>query len=85
MDDDENEADPIASLITNYYELSPPRVEDLECEPSELDFMRYVLQNRPFVVRKYARNFPAVKKWNASYLREAMHGREVKVAVTPTG
>ena len=75
----------IASAIATYRELNPAIVDELEEEPSPLEFMRYVARNRPFVVRQAAMDLPAVMKWNEQYLRDAMNGENVNVAVTPRG
>lgn len=77
--------DPIAELITSFNELNADSVEELDEEPSPLEFMRYVARNTPFVVRGGASDWPAVKRWTASYLRESLAGHHVNVAVTPYG
>ena len=75
----------IASAITTYHELNPSIIDERDEEPSPLEFMRYVARNRPFVVRKAAKEWPAVLKWNEEYLRHAMTGECVNVAITPCG
>ena len=77
--------DPVVNVITSYHELNASVVEELIEEPSPLEFMRYVARNRPFVVRGAASDWDAVKQWDAKYLREAMHGQSVEVAITPLG
>lgn len=77
--------DPIAALIDGYHELNPTAIDELEECPSSLEFMRYVAKNRPFVVRRGAHDWNALKLWNAKYLKESMKGRDVNVAVTPKG
>ncbi|KAI4862135.1 putative pla2g4b [Hypoxylon rubiginosum] len=78
--------DPIADLITSFNELNPSAVEELDEEPSPLEFMRYVARNAPFVVRGAAAGWPAVRRWDdAAYLREQLAGHRVNVAVTPSG
>lgn len=77
--------DPIAELITNYNELNSDLIQELDEEPSPLEFMRHVARNTPFVVRRGARSWPAVKLWTASYLRQQLAGHPVNVAVTPFG
>ncbi|KAI0157891.1 Clavaminate synthase-like protein [Hypoxylon sp. FL1284] len=77
--------DPIAELITSFNELNPSVVEELTEEPSPLEFMRYVARNTPFVVRGGASDWPAVRRWDAAYLREQLVGQRVNVAVTPLG
>lgn len=90
--------DPIAELITTWNELnggggggsgsgsrSGSGVEELGEEPSPLEFMRYVARNAPFVVRRGAAHWPATRKWNAAYLRQALGRQDVNVAVTPFG
>lgn len=59
----------IANAINAYHELNASIVEELEEEPSPLEFMRYVARNRPFVVRRAASQWDAVVRWNAEYLR----------------
>ncbi|KAI1817176.1 phospholipase A2 [Poronia punctata] len=77
--------DPIAELLTTYNELNSSRIEELDEEPSPLEFMRYVSRNTPFVVRGGARDWVATRTWDAPYLRSALAGHKVNVAVTPFG
>lgn len=78
-------ADPIATLIETYHELNASVIDELDEEPSPLEFMRYVARNTPFIVRGAALNWTASKQWDARYLQEAMAGQQVNVAVTPLG
>ncbi|KAI1391533.1 putative pla2g4b [Hypoxylon trugodes] len=79
------EEDPIVELITSFNELNSGTVEDLDEEPSPLEFMRYVARNTPFVVRGGAAGWSATRQWTATYLRESLAGHRVNVAVTPFG
>ncbi|KAG5979927.1 hypothetical protein E4U55_004620 [Claviceps digitariae] len=72
-------------LITTYYELNSSSIEELDCEPSPLEFMRYVSRNTPFVIRGGASSWKATRQWDAAYLKEALAGQSVNVAVTPHG
>lgn len=78
-------ADPLAELITTYNELNSPIIEELDGEPSPLEFMRYVSRNTPFVVRNAAATWSATKTWNAQYLKDSLRDQTVNVAVTPKG
>lgn len=77
--------DPIESLIQTYNELNPPVIDELDSVPTSVQLMRYVAKNRPFLVRNGAKDWDAVKNWNAAYLRQKLQRLEVKVAVTPEG
>lgn len=77
--------DPCRRLILSYHELNLSSVEESDEAPSALQFMRHVAKNRPFVVRSGAKDWDAVKKWDAKYLRRVMGGEKVRVAVTPKG
>ncbi|KAG5925995.1 hypothetical protein E4U42_003753 [Claviceps africana] len=77
--------DALRHLITTYYELNSENIEELDCEPSPLEFMRYVSRNTPFVIRGGASSWKATRQWNAAYLEEALAGQSVNVAVTPHG
>ncbi|EHA55292.1 hypothetical protein MGG_08136 [Pyricularia oryzae 70-15] len=77
--------DPISELIITYNELNSPLAEELQEEPSPLEFMRYVARNTPFVVRKAASGWQASKHWDVSFLKETLVGQDVNVAVTPKG
>ncbi|KAM3525527.1 hypothetical protein MY4038_007242 [Beauveria bassiana] len=77
--------DAIEHLITTYGELNSSTIEELDCEPSPLDFMRYVARNTPFVVRGGASSWRAFNKWDKDYLVSALAGQSVNVAVTPHG
>ncbi|GAP89127.2 putative phospholipase A2 [Rosellinia necatrix] len=78
-------ADSVAELLTAYNELNSPRIEELDGDPSPLEFMRYVARNTPFVVRRGARDWAATRTWDAAYLRSTLAGHKVNVAVTPSG
>lgn len=47
--------------------------------------MRYVAQNRPFVIKNGAAGWKARERWNAAYLKEVMAGQTVNVSFTPHG
>lgn len=79
------ESDCIAELITSYTELNSSIIEELEEEPSPLEFMRFVAKNIPFVIRGGAKDWTATKTWSAGYLRDFLRGHHVNVAVTPYG
>lgn len=81
----ENVSTAITAAIENYHELNMSVVDELAEEPSALEFMRFVSRNRPFVVRNACTEWPALKKWNAEYLRDMMGDDPVQVAVTPLG
>lgn len=75
----------IEELLVGFNELNPMHVEELEEDPSPLEFMRSVARNTPFVIRRGASSWKAVRNWDAAYLKAALSGQSVKVAVTPTG
>ncbi|KAK5993163.1 Bifunctional peptidase and (3S)-lysyl hydroxylase Jmjd7 [Cladobotryum mycophilum] len=75
----------LADMIQTFSELNSLVVEELDEEPSPLEFMRFVARNTPFVVRDGAVNWKATQKWNASYLKSVLEGQTVNVAVTPLG
>ncbi|KAL1878063.1 hypothetical protein VTK73DRAFT_8114 [Phialemonium thermophilum] len=77
--------DPICELLTTYAELNSQIVEELEGEPSPLEFMRYVARNSPFVVRGGAASWAACQAWDACYLQDLLSEQTVNVAVTPLG
>ncbi|KZZ89920.1 Transcription factor jumonji/aspartyl beta-hydroxylase [Moelleriella libera RCEF 2490] len=71
--------------ISAHFELNGLSIEELHSEPSPLEFMRYVSRNTPFVVRGGASTWKATQRWNEAYLRSALKGQTVNVAVTPHG
>ncbi|KAI8625356.1 cupin-like domain-containing protein [Xylariaceae sp. FL1651] len=77
--------DPIVELLTTYTELNSSQIEELEAEPSPLEFMRYVSRNTPVVIRGGAQDWIATRTWDAAHLRSALAGHKVNVAVTPFG
>lgn len=81
----ENTPDPIADLLIAYDELNNSFIDELDEEPSALEFMRYVAQNRPFVVRNGAGDWEAIECWDAAYLTEKLGDQGVNVAITPFG
>ena len=77
--------DPIQELITSFNELNSWQTEELDEEPSPLEFMRFVARNTPFIIRGGAVGWTAYKTWNLTYLKEALKDQPVNVAVTPYG
>lgn len=77
-------AEATADMLISYHELNGD-IHILYEEPSPLDFMRYVANNRPFIVRRGCSKWLALHKWNVDYLQEVMKDIPVKVAVTPHG
>ncbi|KAF2462082.1 putative pla2g4b [Lineolata rhizophorae] len=77
--------DPIGELLKSYNELNRSGVDELDEEPSPLEFMRYVARNRPFVARKCAADWKACVRWNADYLTNVVGAQLVNVAITPLG
>ncbi|ROT43149.1 phospholipase A2 [Sodiomyces alkalinus F11] len=77
--------DSISKLITTYNELNSHVIDELNEEPSPLEFSRYVARNTPFVVRKAAINWTAYQRWDAKFLTETLGDQLVNVAVTPFG
>lgn len=75
----------LRDIITTYNELNSSIIEELDSEPSPLEFMRYVSRNTPFVIRGGASSWKATRQWNAAYLKSALAGQTVNVAVTPNG
>lgn len=43
--------DPITTLLETYASLNPATITTLDALPSPLEFLRFVAQNRPFVIR----------------------------------
>ena len=74
----------IAEALITYHELNG-EVDILYEEPSPLEFMRFVMKNRPFVIRGGCASWPAVRKWNYEYLQNTLGTAPVKVAITPDG
>lgn len=75
----------LESLLENYNELNASYIDELDQEPTPLQFMRYVARNRPFVIRGGARDWPAFQHWDADYLLETLGDSPVNVASTPNG
>ena len=75
----------INEYISSYQELNGTTVDELQNEPTPLEFLRYCAKNRPFVVRGGASKWPAVQSWNAEYLKQALGKQLVNVAITPHG
>ena len=82
IDDD---MDATTTLLTTYNELNSPAIDTLTEPPSALEFMRFVAKNRPFVVRRGALDWEAVKTWDVGVLKGLLEGESVNVAVTPRG
>ena len=62
------------------------QVPVLETPPSGLEFLRdWVSFNRPVVIQNATKQWPALNKWTTEYLVEKLRGRQISVAVTPTG
>ncbi|KAJ8610959.1 hypothetical protein MRB53_038263 [Persea americana] len=81
---DDHRAAAIVTLLETYNDLNPAVVDELDEEPSALEFMRYVAKNRPFVARK-AIHWPAHEKWTKKYLSAKMGNEPIVVSVTDRG
>ncbi|KAH7343017.1 phospholipase A2 [Rhexocercosporidium sp. MPI-PUGE-AT-0058] len=77
--------DPTITLLETYNSLNPSTITTLTSLPSPLEFLRFVAQNRPFVIRGGAAGWKAVREWNVASLKEVLDGVSVNVAVTPIG
>ncbi|CAL3969347.1 unnamed protein product [Diplocarpon coronariae] len=77
--------DPTLTLLETYSALNPATIATLDSLPSALEFLRFVAQNRPFVVRGGAADWDAVRQWNVETLKKMLEGVDVNVAVTPKG
>lgn len=75
----------LEELVSSFHELNGSAVEELDQEPSPLEFMRFVSRNTPFVVRGGASQWKATRAWDSPYLLSALSGQTVNVAVTPHG
>ncbi|KAG9258313.1 putative pla2g4b [Emericellopsis atlantica] len=75
----------VRELLTTYNDLNGARVEELDHEPSPLEFMRFVARNTPFVVRQGAASWKSHQKWTPDYLKDKLAGQRVNVAITPHG
>ncbi|KAE8131639.1 cupin-like domain-containing protein [Aspergillus pseudotamarii] len=75
----------ITELLSTFNELNSHVVEELDEEPSPLEFMRFVARNTPFVIRGGALSWKACQEWNSAYLLKALKDQTVNVAVTPYG
>ena len=73
----------IEEAIKSYHELNGTTIEEIP-EPSALEYMRYVAQNRPFVVRRGCSAWLA-QRWNVDYLLDTMGETPIAVAITPHG
>ena len=60
-------------------------IQRIKC-PDSLDFFReYVSPCRPVVFTNLCKCWPAMKKWNYSYLKSKVGRKQVQIAVTPDG
>ncbi|KAF3811367.1 JmjC domain-containing protein 7 [Colletotrichum gloeosporioides] len=76
---------PLSELITTFNELNGAFIDELDEEPSPLEFMRYVARNTPFVVRGAASSWRSNKTWDKEFLLDVFKDQTVNVAVTPFG
>lgn len=77
--------DPTITLLEAYSSLNSSNITELSSLPSPLEFLRFVAQNRPFVIRGGAADWKAIQEWNVASLKEILDGVSVNVAVTPLG
>ncbi|PBP27857.1 phospholipase A2 protein family [Diplocarpon rosae] len=82
---DDSAPDPTLTLLETYSALNSATITTLNSLPSALEFLRFVAQNRPFVVRGGAADWKAVREWNVETLKKMLEGVSVNVAVTPKG
>jgi len=58
---------------------------DVMHNPTAKKLYKYVVGNKPVIIKGVAKKWPAVKKWNDRYLYDTLSGKNVVVSVTPTG
>lgn len=75
----------IAEMVTAYHAFNTSIDEHFQVEANRYVFEHYIPRNKPCVFRKGIVEWPAFKLWNASYLRNKMGKRPVKIAETPDG
>lgn len=75
----------LREIIDAYHDLNPSLVDEFQEEPSPLEFMRYVANNRPFVVRGAVTGWRAYGLWNVDYFKQKLADSTIQVAVTPDG
>uniref|UniRef100_A0A7S0RY55 JmjC domain-containing protein n=1 Tax=Pyramimonas obovata TaxID=1411642 RepID=A0A7S0RY55_9CHLO len=80
-------SDVFFDLSAEVRELSVPScVERIGKVPDPIVFLReYVAQNRPVVITGGASHWPALERWNLSFLQKKLDGQKVTVDVTPDG
>ncbi|KAK3562623.1 hypothetical protein QTP86_003349 [Hemibagrus guttatus] len=58
----------------------------LDGPPSPLQFFRdWINSNKPCIIRNAFNDWPALSKWNPTYLRQVVGSKLISVAVTPNG
>ncbi|XP_058255011.1 bifunctional peptidase and (3S)-lysyl hydroxylase JMJD7 isoform X2 [Hemibagrus wyckioides] len=58
----------------------------LDGPPSPLQFFRdWINSNKPCIIRNAFNDWPALTKWNPTYLRQVVGSKLISVAVTPNG
>ncbi|CZT03241.1 related to phospholipase [Rhynchosporium agropyri] len=77
--------DPTITLLETYSSLNSSVITTLTSLPSPLEFLRFVAQNRPLIIRGGAADWKAVREWNVTTLKEVLDGVSVNVDVTPFG
>ncbi|CAB3249703.1 unnamed protein product [Arctia plantaginis] len=79
----------LAALKVLKYETSDLYLGEEVAETTALEpleFHRdYVSKNIPVIIRGGCKQWPAVKKWSASYFRHTIGHKTISVAVTPNG
>lgn len=77
----------LRDLSAEAHELAGQRVEpDTLHAPAAAEFLTYVAQSRPCVIRGVASQWPAAKLWQSdAYLCAKLGTADVRVNVTPTG
>ncbi|XP_035207935.1 bifunctional peptidase and (3S)-lysyl hydroxylase Jmjd7-like [Stegodyphus dumicola] len=76
----------VADLSEEYNALHSGEIATIESIPSSTEFLRrWVSHNIPVIIKNAVSHWPALRKWNASYLKSKLGGKPVTVSVTPNG
>ncbi|GAA96585.1 uncharacterized protein L969DRAFT_50506 [Mixia osmundae IAM 14324] len=73
----------LLAFIADYRENNGNSVDELEHQPTALEFMRQVGQNRPLVIRRSCT--PLKRTWSEQYLADKLGDTPVPIAITPDG
>ncbi|KAF8436161.1 putative pla2g4b [Terfezia claveryi] len=79
-----NPTSALVELLDTYHDFHSNWVERFDQPPSPVEFLQIIRRNRPVIISNGFSHWPAVEKWDPSYLKDKIT-EDITIAQTPFG